>query len=262
MKIMLCGKGGCGKSTIATLLSNAMKSLEYKVLLVDADESNIGVGRLMGAEEPASLLDGMGGKKDLQQKMMASFTEGTSLTLFEEKWGIGDIPEKCLSQAGGIRFMAIGKIHHFGEGCACPMGGLAKNFLINLGTAADEVVLIDAEAGVEHFGRGVEAGCDMVLAIVDPTYESYLLSQKIAELSANAQKDCYFVLNKAADAVIETMSGRLDREKIIAAVPQDDTLFIESLEGRPLTARIPEIDRIARFIHQAKREQVPAADPA
>lgn len=192
MKIMICGKGGCGKSTVATLLSKRLKALDFEVLLVDADESNIGVSRLMGASESPSLLDSLGGKKDLQQKMMEAFTQKTPLTLFADKWHIKDIPEDCLSMEDGIRFMTIGKIHHFGEGCACPMGALAKNFFINLDTAPNEVVVIDAEAGVEHFGRGVEAGCDMIFAIVDPTYESFLLSQKIEELSVKAEKKHLF----------------------------------------------------------------------
>ncbi len=255
MKIMICGKGGCGKSTIATLLSKSMKALDYQVLLVDADESNLGVSRLMGASEPSSLLDNLGGKKDLQQKMMDSFTKGTPLELFTEKWCINDIPEDCLSQVDeGIKFMAIGKIHHFGEGCACPMGALAKNFLINLNTAPDEVVVIDSEAGVEHFGRGVEAGCDMIIAIVDPTYESFLLSQKIEELSTNAGKEFYFILNKTNDMVSETMSNRINREKVIASIPQDETLFMASLEGKSITTNVPEIDKVAMFIHKAKQQ--------
>ena len=95
------------KSTVATLLSKRMNEMDYQVLLVDADESNLGVGRLMGASDPEALMDGLGGKKDLQQKMMASYTQGTPLKLFEGKWAISDIPENCLADADGIKYMAI-----------------------------------------------------------------------------------------------------------------------------------------------------------
>jgi len=40
MKISVCGKGGSGKSTIATLLANEALNRGYRVLVVDSDESN------------------------------------------------------------------------------------------------------------------------------------------------------------------------------------------------------------------------------
>ena len=40
MKLILCGKGGCGKSTIATLLARSYAADGKQVLVVDSDESN------------------------------------------------------------------------------------------------------------------------------------------------------------------------------------------------------------------------------
>jgi CO dehydrogenase maturation factor len=40
MKILISGKGGCGKSTLSTLLAKALKDRGFSVLLVDGDESN------------------------------------------------------------------------------------------------------------------------------------------------------------------------------------------------------------------------------
>ena len=36
MKISVCGKGGCGKSTIVTLLANEAKARGYRVLVLDS----------------------------------------------------------------------------------------------------------------------------------------------------------------------------------------------------------------------------------
>ena len=48
MKIMICGKGGCGKSTLTILLARALTGTGRKVLVVDADESNLCLHRLPG----------------------------------------------------------------------------------------------------------------------------------------------------------------------------------------------------------------------
>lgn len=253
MKILVCGKGGSGKSTVATLIARGFKDRGCRVLLVDADESNIGIDRLMGLETPVSLIDSLGSRKGLQKKMMAAFPKGKPLVLFDKRWGIEDIPERCVAETDGIKLMVIGKIHHFGEGCACPMGATSKMFLSNLSTGDNDAVVIDAEAGVEHFGRGVEAGCDMILDVVDPTYESFLLAQKMEEMAKSAGAEILFVLNKVDGHVKEAMTKHINKEKIIAKIPQKQAIFMDSLEGRPLTIRLPEIDEICRFLEEVGR---------
>lgn len=68
----------------------------------------------------------------------------------------------------------VGKIEEYGEGCACPYGLLSKVLLKKLELADDATVIVDAEAGVEHLGRGVEEGIDIIVVIVDPTAEAWL----------------------------------------------------------------------------------------
>ena len=40
MKITVCGKGGCGKSTVTTLLAKELARMGKKVLVVDSDVSS------------------------------------------------------------------------------------------------------------------------------------------------------------------------------------------------------------------------------
>ena len=39
MKIAICGKGGCGKSTATALLAKALARAGKNVLIIDSDES-------------------------------------------------------------------------------------------------------------------------------------------------------------------------------------------------------------------------------
>ena len=70
MKISVCGKGGCGKSTLVTLLAKGAQARGLTVLVVDSDESNSGLFRMLGFEHPPiPLLELAGGKKNVQEKM-------------------------------------------------------------------------------------------------------------------------------------------------------------------------------------------------
>ena len=52
MKLILCGKGGCGKSTVSALLARACEQRGMNVLVVDADESNFGLHKQLGLPLP------------------------------------------------------------------------------------------------------------------------------------------------------------------------------------------------------------------
>jgi len=70
MKISVCGKGGSGKSTLTSLLANQVISHGLGVLIVDSDESNSGLFKMLGFEyPPVPLMELVGGKKKLREKM-------------------------------------------------------------------------------------------------------------------------------------------------------------------------------------------------
>jgi CO dehydrogenase nickel-insertion accessory protein CooC1 len=48
MKIVILGKGGCGKSTVTSLLAMGLAGNGLSVLVIDSDESNFGLHRLLG----------------------------------------------------------------------------------------------------------------------------------------------------------------------------------------------------------------------
>jgi CO dehydrogenase nickel-insertion accessory protein CooC1 len=71
MKLLICGKGGSGKSTVSVLMARAFQRLGKRVLLVDADESNLGLHRLAGSPSAETLLEAMGGKAGLRSRKQA-----------------------------------------------------------------------------------------------------------------------------------------------------------------------------------------------
>ena len=61
MKLMVCGKGGCGKSTISSLLAKAYAAQGKDVLVIDSDESNFGLHKQLGLELPQDFTGYLGG---------------------------------------------------------------------------------------------------------------------------------------------------------------------------------------------------------
>jgi len=244
MKILICGKGGCGKSTIVALLAKELGARKSKVLVVDSDESNIGLHSRLGMQKPEDFMNYFGGKKLLFEKTKE----------LKEKWRLKDLPKDYLTEKGNIQLLSIGKIYRFGEGCACPINALSSKFLEILELGEKEFLIADTDAGIEHFGRGVERGADILFAVIDPCRESILLAEKISELGGQVNKPVYYILNRISDKKTEELLlNSIDREKVIAIIPENKEIFISGLSGDELNVDIKGIKEIADMLEFRKK---------
>lgn len=253
MKIMVSGKGGSGKSTVSVLLAIALKDRGFSVLLIDADESNHGLHRMLGNSYPVPLLESLGGKPGFKKMTASAFPQTLDSVPFKNKIQINEIPNACISEGQGIKLLVIGKIHDFGEGCACPMGVLSKMFLSKLDLNNNEIVIIDAAAGVEHFGRRIDADCNVILGILDPTFESFNLAKKMRDMAAKAGVNMFFALNKVDEKIRGTMIKHIDQNVVVAEIPYRPDLFIDNLEGRTLKKSCSELDSACRLFEKLKK---------
>lgn len=230
MKISVCGKGGSGKSTIVTLLAYEALARGYQVLVVDSDESNSGLFRLLGFDQPPiPLIELVGGKRRLREEM------GQPSVLTQSHVATQHIPRRYLAEKDSLKLVFIGKILQSLEGCACPMGVLSREFLKKLSLKETELAIVDMEAGVEHFGRGVETSIDSVLIVVEPPLESIEVAEKIHELAAGIGiGNVWAILNKVpSDEIGAKLQVELHRRRIdiIGCIHFDPEVFKSSIEG-------------------------------
>jgi len=249
MKILVCGKGGCGKSTIVTLLAKELATRKNKVLVIDTDESNIGLHSRLGVEKPDDFMNYFGGKKVLFDKTKE----------MSNVWTLDDLPRDYLTEKGNIQLLSMGKIYQFGEGCACPINALSSKFLEILDLRDGEFLIGDTDAGIEHFGRGVEKGVDILLVIVDPSRESILLAKKISDLGRQVDKPVYYILNRIADQEMkEFLLNSIDKGKVIAIIPENKEIFTSGLTGNEFNMDVEGIKEIADMLESKKKAIIKA----
>jgi CO dehydrogenase maturation factor len=237
MKIMVCGKGGSGKSALTVLMARVL-SKKHKVYIVDSDESNALLPQILGAQPPKSLVEYLGGKGNIFKRGEIDITN--ALAAAGRGVRLIDLPsEYTASSPKGIRLVTIGKVREYGEGCACPFNFLARALLKSLILNDDEVVLVDTDAGVEHLGRGVEEGCDAILSIADPTAESLVLAGILNEEATRLGKKFWLVANKITPSIADavTMKAKDVGLETVGLIRFDEEVFKSSLEGAALKAK-------------------------
>ena len=240
MKMLVCGKGGCGKSTVVALLARELGSRGKRVLVVDSDESNFGLHSMLGMRRPKDFMDYFGGKKVLFDKVKS----------IEGPIRLDELPRDYIAAKGNIKLLAMGKIYNFGEGCACPINALSSRFLENIRVGRDEFLIADTDAGVEHLGRGVERGCDVILVIVEPSKESIEIGERIVDMASSLRKKVYFALNKIEDATRSVIMSRLDENRIIGSIPRDEQIFAIGLKGSEMNVTMDEVAALADFLQR------------
>jgi CO dehydrogenase maturation factor len=258
-KVSIAGKGGTGKSVLTALLARALEEEGYQVLILDSDESNPGLYRMLGFNQaPSDLINLLGGPRRVmefnQGKDSLKEKGAPTGTLSRERIYLQDIPGKYLVGKNRLQLASVGKITSAFEGCACPMAEVLKIFLGRIALREKEVVLVDMEAGVEHFGRGVEKYIDTLLILVEPSFESIALASKINLLAqASGVKNTGAVMNKiTSPAINQKMQEELNRRRVrvIGMIPFDEEISESCLEGKSLEGSKAKenVRRIAQFL--------------
>lgn len=242
MRVLVCGKGGSGKSSLVSLMVRDLADAGYKVLALDGDASNPGglAQTLFGSKKgPEPLIEFFGGRACVTNPVEdpSPLTRmGDSRSLTENPIQLHETDPTYSVRAGNVTLCQVGKIQEAYEGCDGPLSKITRDFVI--GDPA--VTIIDVEAGVEHFGRGIAINVDEVIVVVDPSYESFSLAERARDLCAQMDLfNVWAILNKvpsidAEKRMVDAMNAR--DITILGIVHHDRMVEKTGMEG---TALIP-----------------------
>ncbi len=196
MKIAITGKGGVGKTTLASLLSHLFAAEGKKVIAVDADPD-------------ANLASALGIPRDKAEKIrpisdMAELIEertgakpGSMGGIFKLNPRVDDLPEGIGYHLNGITLLIMGKSKAAASGCYCPENVLLRRLLKHLVIERSEVVIVDMEAGIEHLTRGTAESVDAFIVVVEPGQRSMQTAKTVREMAKGlGVKKVFIVANK------------------------------------------------------------------
>ena len=183
MKVAVAGKGGVGKTVIASGIAWSLARAGYQTLAIDADSSpNLALSLGLSAEEAARIVPVLDNKELIDEKTGTDFPGVYNLS-----FSVDDIVRDfSVDTPAGVHLLVMGTVKALGAGCACPGNSVVRALLRHLVVERDEAVVLDMEAGVEHLGRGTAEAVDWMLVVSDANRKSLATAANIARIARAA----------------------------------------------------------------------------
>ncbi len=248
MKIAISGKGGTGKTILASLLSRVFAEAGYSVLAIDADpDANLAATLGFPQAERITPISEM---KSLIEERTGARPGGSFFKLNPK---VDDLPEKYCLEDKGIRLMVMGELKKGGSGCYCSENVLLQALVSHLLLERDEVVILDMEAGIEHLGRATARAVDKLIIVVEPSRRSVETAYKIDKLAQDiGLSNIAVVGNKLrSQSEKEFLISSLPGFEFLGFIPYDQALVDADLANLPLADSSQQIITEVRNIYQA-----------
>lgn len=225
--IAIAGKGGTGKTTLASLLIRQItKAGKGPVLAVDAD-ANANLNEALGIEVEDTISEIL----NRINRNIEPLPAGMSKDRYVEYR-----VHQSLAEGDDVDLLVMGGPE--GAGCYCFANNLVRGFMHELSNNYNFVVM-DNEAGLEHLSRRTTQNVDVLLVTSDSSARGVRSAGRVKELVDNLGLDIkkmYLVISKVNDGTVEALREEIENTglELAGTIPQDEQVWEYDLHSKPL----------------------------
>ncbi|MBF0515510.1 MAG: AAA family ATPase [Nitrospirae bacterium] len=256
MKIAITGKGGVGKTTLAAMLSHLYVRDGRRVIAVDADPDANLASALGLSQAQIKDIKPIAEMSDLIEQRTGS-KPGSIGGVFKLNPRVDDIPQACSIDIDGVRLLVMGKSKEASSGCYCPENVFLKRLLKHIILDPGMVVIVDMEAGIEHFTRGTAEAVDAFVVVVEPGSRSLQTARTIKGMAATlGVKNVFVVASKIREkSDLVFIEANIEDMKLIGHISHSADIVKADINAAPPFLYAPgalaEAELIKKSIEEA-----------
>jgi CO dehydrogenase maturation factor len=231
--ITVAGKGGVGKTAIASLLVDLLSS-KGLVLAIDADPST-NLNNALGLP-----LESTVGRA--REDVTDDITKGRVSPGVTKQELLDMKIREALVESSKIDLLAMGRPE--GPGCYCAANHMLRASIDRLAKNYAYVV-IDSEAGMEHISRQTTQNVDFLIIVSDLTMRGLTAAARVRDLIKEMRTkvgSVFLVVNRVKGG----LPAEIDKAiadfglNIIAIIPEDPNLPELEIKGKPIIELPPD----------------------
>ena len=248
--IAFAGKGGVGKTTVASLVVRSLsKSGKTPILAVDADP-NSNLGETLGLNVTSTI-------GDIRENFMRDpqgVPSGMDKTIYLES-----LVEQALIEKPAFDLLVMGRQE--GQGCYCMVNNILHNFTDRL-SESYRYMVVDNEAGMEHLSRRTSGKVDTLFLVTDYSLRGLRALKRIHEMLDSLKlevTDLGIVVTRAPRELNAKFIEEVEEigVPIVGIIPDDPALLDFDMDKRSLMELADNSPAVAA-VNDLLQEKYPA----